>query len=526
MDETTAASSKAPPQLETTAVADHRQQVIAESSCLAAALAASRPDPWGPGYLRLYLICSLIFLVATMLGNVMGSINALPEYTAYYHLPVTGNAGTGIVFSIFQVFGQMAAAVFFWFVDWQGRRLSIFVGCLGACIGAIVTAVAPSLTAFIGGRFLLSFFAAIATQGASLYLVEIAPPQYRGTLTGLFSTLYFLGSIIATTVVYGANLHLAGRGNLSWRLPLWLQMVCPALACLGIWFCPESPRWLVGKGWHTDARKTLTKLHANGMPDSPLVNLQLAEMSESLERDGMVGWRTIFNLGALFRTRARLYRTGIGLAFAWFAQFSGNNVASYYLPILLQNVGIVDTSTKLLLNVAYAITGWIPAIAGARCTVGMAVCLAIAAGTAARYEMTGSKAASGASIAFIFVFGCVFAFGFTPMQPIYPSEVLSNDMRAKGGLVFGLASGCAGFVNTLAAPVALEKVNERNRRSAPMLMMVHFRLVTGSMCSSSDGISSNFVSFISSLWRPRDGLWKRWTPYSKQIIHGKLACES
>lgn len=123
------------------------------------------------------------------------------------------------------------------------------------------------------------------------------------------------------------------------------------------------------------------------------------------------------------------------------------SVASYYLPYLLENVGITDTNTKLLLNIIYAITGWIPAMIGARLhdvvgrrklllasTAGMAVCLAIAAGTAAGYVHTGSHASSSASIAFIYLFGSVFAIGFTSMQPIYPGEVLSNDMRAKGKL--------------------------------------------------------------------------------------------
>lgn len=110
-------------------------------------------------------------------------------------------------------------------------------------------------------------------------------------------------------------------------------------------------------------------------------------------------------------------------------------------------------------------------------TMGMAICLAIAAGTAAGYVQTGSKASSSASIAFIYVFGSVFALAFTSMQPIYPGEVLSNDMRAKGMGVFQLTSGCArcvslsmftftsyhandvnSFVNTFAAPIALRDI--------------------------------------------------------------------
>ena len=93
-------------------------------------------------------------------------------------------------------------------------------------------------------------------------------------------------------------------------------------------------------------------------------------------------------------------------------------------------------------------------------TAGMVISLSITAGTAADYVHTGSKAASSASIAFIYVFGSVFALTFTSMQPIYPGEVLSNEMRAKGMGVYQVVAGCASFVNTFAAPDALKNVSK------------------------------------------------------------------
>lgn len=141
------------------------------------------------------------------------------------------------------------------------------------------------------------------------------------------------------------------------------------------------------------------------------------------------------------------------------------------MPLLLTNVGVTNTNTILLLNSIYAVTGWIAAAAGARChdiigrrkmmlgsTFGMVVCLAITAGTAADYVETGSQISSRVSIAFIYIFGCVFAFSFTSMQPIYPAEVMSSEMRAKGMWLNQFTSGLASFVNTFAAPVALKHI--------------------------------------------------------------------
>jgi MFS family permease len=124
-------------------------------------------------------------------GSLMGSINALPNYIDYYNLPTTGTASTGIIFAIFQV-GQMCAAIFVWVADWLGRRWLIFIGTAGVIVGTVVTSTAKTLPTFIGGRFLLSFFAQLACSASPLYLVEVAPPQYRATLAGMYNTFYYM----------------------------------------------------------------------------------------------------------------------------------------------------------------------------------------------------------------------------------------------------------------------------------------------------------------------------------------------
>ena len=62
--------------------------------------------------------------------------------------------------------------------------------------------------------------------------------------------------------------------------------------------------------------------------------------------------------------------------------------------------------------------------------IGMSIALAVVAATAAEYERTASVPSSSASIAFIFIFGVIFAVAFTPMQPIYPAEVLASKWMA------------------------------------------------------------------------------------------------
>ncbi|KAG9253230.1 sugar transporter [Emericellopsis atlantica] len=437
-----------------------------------AELGDNRPAAFSRGQLKLYQICFLVYLCAALVGfdgSLMGSINSIGAYQRYYNVSENEQASTGIVFAIFNV-GQMVGALFAWFSDWRGRRMAILVGCFGVCVGTVITSTATTLATFIGGRFLLSFFSTFASTGAPMYLIEVAPPHLRGTIAGLYNTFYYIGSILANFAVYGTSRNLTG--NLTWRLPLWLQMVCPGVVAIFIMFCPESPRWLIGQERHEEARDFIVKYHANSDAEHPIVQLEMAEMIQSLEGAEMSTWKTIFDIRPLFNTRARRYRFALCVAFSWFGQFSGNNVVSYYLPLLVEAVGIHDTDTKLLLNAIYSVTGWIFAVCGARfhdiigrrkmlmgATLGMAVTLSIAAGTAAGFEQDPSnKRMSSASIAFIYIFGSVFAFAFTPMQPIYPGEVCDNVQRAKAMGFYKLTSGAASFVNTFAAPIALKNI--------------------------------------------------------------------
>lgn len=291
----------------------------------------------------------------------MGSINVIEEYQDYYHLEEGGSSTTGLVFSIWQI-GQMAGALFTWVLDWRGRKMTLVFSALMVVLSAVFTAMAPTLPSFIGARFLISFFSTIQCLAAPVLLVEIAPPLHRATVAGVYNTLYYMGSIIATFAMYGANLHLGG--NIKWRLPLWLQILCPGIVCLGGWFLPESPRWLVAQGRVREAREFAVNFHANGDADHPIVAIEMQEIEDSLaEVRGRSAW-ACFDLRSLFKSRDRLYRLMLVITMAWFGQFSGNNVSSYYLPIMVKNVGITSTNMALLLNSIYAVTGWIAATIG------------------------------------------------------------------------------------------------------------------------------------------------------------------
>ncbi|KAJ6259708.1 Lactose permease [Drechslerella dactyloides] len=430
---------------------------------------ANHPDPWGKGYKELYCICALLYLNSTMAGfdgSLLGNINALPEFHRYFGLDQPGME-TGLMFSSVQM-GSMIGALFLWLADWKGRIFCIRTGSIGVILSVFLQANASDVHAFIIGRFTLGFFSTIACKGSTMFLIEVAPPKYRGTVAGMYNTLYYFGSLLATTsVVISQRAH--PDTDLAWKLPIWYQTICPAIVAFGIMFVPESPRWLIANNHVEEARRIIVRFHANGDASHPIVDLEMSEMVEDLRASGgLMTVASYFDISGLFRTKGRRYRIFILVCMSWFGQFSGNNIMSYYLPQMVTDVGITSTDTKLILNGVYAIVGWIAAASGARlhdvfgrrkmlfgCTCGLVVCLSIITAAAGAYEHTHSQVMSGTLVIWIYIFGIVFALGYTSMQPIYPAEVMTNDMRAKGMALSSFTAGTAGFVNTAVAPIAM-----------------------------------------------------------------------
>lgn len=89
------------------------------------------------------------------------------------------------------------------------------------------------------------------------------------------------------------------------------------------------------------------------------------------------------------------------------------------------------------------------------CIVWLGMC--VAQGFYASSDQTNVMAAN-TTLFFIFLFGSVYSVGFTPLQALFPVEVLSFEMRAKGMAFSQLAVNLAGLLNQFAWPIALKDI--------------------------------------------------------------------
>lgn len=413
-------------------------------------------SPWSKAMWKLYGVLFIAYLCGMLNGfdgSLMGAINAMLPYQKHFGLDGAG-ASTGLVFAIYNI-GALPAVVLTGPVnDYWGRRAGMFTGSCIIIVGTCIQAPAVNMGMFLTGRFLLGFGVSFCCVSAPCYVSELAHPKWRGTMTGLYNTMWYIGSIIASWTCYGTN-YIEGNG--AWRIPIWLQLVSSIIVAGGAFFLPESPRWLVAQDRVDEARQILGKYHGEGREDHPIVNLQISEMYYQIQTDATD--KRWWDYSGLVKTRNARSRLICVLGMAFFGQWSGNSITSYYLPEMAKTAGIGDSKTQLELNGIYPVLCWLGAVFGARMTdrIGRrplllwsilfsSVCFAIITGATKIGVDKSNKMASNAAITFIYLFGIVFSFGWTPLQSMYIAETLNTETRAKGTAIGNFGSNVAGTV--------------------------------------------------------------------------------
>ena len=88
-----------------------------------------------------------------------------------------------------------------------------------------------------------------------MYVAEVAPPKIRGTLI----TIYQLAITMGILISYLVNFALHDVEN-NWRWMFATGLLPSLLFFIGLFFIPESPRWLVKAGFREKAVKVLERI--------------------------------------------------------------------------------------------------------------------------------------------------------------------------------------------------------------------------------------------------------------------------
>ena len=204
--------------------------------------------------------------------------------------------------------------------DRLGRRRLIMIAAVTFTVGALGAAAAPDAWTLVAARFVLGLAVGSAALVVPLYLSEIAPTQIRGAISSLNQMMIVIG-ILAAFIV---NAILASSGD--WRLMLGLAAVPSLILLAGMFFMPETPRFLVRSGEEDEAREVLDEVTADDeTPDEKVEEIQEVEEEE----------------GGLSLLREPWVRPAliVAIGLAVFQQFIGINTIIYYAPTTLTSVG-------------------------------------------------------------------------------------------------------------------------------------------------------------------------------------------
>ncbi|KAL6410933.1 hypothetical protein AUP68_07365 [Ilyonectria robusta] len=283
---------------------------------------------------------------------------SLPAFRDYFGVDTSGSR-IAIVIAAMSI-GNAVASLFQWVSDIIGRRGTAFVGNCILIVGCILQAAAPNHATLVVGRLISGAGCSLSATVGPLYMSEVAPSAYRGLAVGLYCSLYSIGAIVIAVVLLGGSYM---SGDWSWRMPMIFQIGPPLIVAALIYpLTPESPRYLVYKGQIEKAKQVIALYHTSSESlDDPIVAATVKQIQDSLETVDTRPW----DFTELFKTRSARYRLFIIFIYSFYQQCNGTGMLNYYLPRVLELVGITNTQHQLAVNVGMTVVSWISTVAGA-----------------------------------------------------------------------------------------------------------------------------------------------------------------
>ncbi|KAK5051910.1 hypothetical protein LTR84_002713 [Exophiala bonariae] len=422
---------------------------------------------------RAYNILVILLMSLGSIGygynaSIIATTLAQPTFISYFELD-TRPDGTSLIATtngLYQAGGFLAVFSVSWFADRWGRRFAIGISAFINLISGIGLTASVHIGMFIFFRFLAGAGAFMIVAAVPIWMNEVVPPNVRGIMVDCHCVGLLVGYTSATVVGYGF-FHLSADKTGAWRGPLSFQCLPVLLLLLGIYWMPESPRWLLGQDRVEEAEKVLHKLHG---PEEARIELQQIRAALNADRHLESSW------WSMFAKKSYRKRSFLAMGMAASIQTSGILVVNNYGPTIYRSLGF-DTNKQLIYQIGWCCTALGTGIMSffiidrfKRPTLlslgvgGCASCLVILCALVGKYasspEMleTPNTAALSAAVVMIYLLTAFYQLGLDGVQFAYLGELFPYQIRAKG-MVLGIATICGMNIMWLqTAPVAFEQI--------------------------------------------------------------------
>lgn len=401
------------------------------------------------------------FLFGFDSGVINGAVTAISEEFNSKSVATGFNVSSVLL-------GCIVGALFSgYFADKFGRKPVM----LGMCALFIITAwgagIAGSSTEFVIYRLIGGFGVGAASAICPAYICEISPTKLRGRLTSMQQMAIVCGLFAAFLSNYAIAKFSGGASEVSlfgfkaWQWMFWTGILPAVLFLIGIFFIPESPRYLVAKGNLEGARAVLARLFGEDV-DGEIEKIresmrgQKASFSDLLKPNS-------FNLKPI---------VWVGLIVAIFQQISGINVIFYYGEVLWRSVGVDETRALAQNVISGGVNIFATAIAmllidrlGRKCLLisgallmtislaAMSIIFSFASVSDKALTLPPHLAAAAFIFAIIYVFSFCASWG--PVVWTLLAEMFPNSMRASAVALCAGGVWLSNFVVTMTFPPML-----------------------------------------------------------------------
>jgi sugar porter (SP) family MFS transporter len=348
-----------------------------------------------------------------------------------------------LLVSIVLIGAMMGAIVGGAVADRIGRRATLVWAGGIFIVGSLLAPLSANVFVLIVARAIIGIGIGFTSVTAPVYVSELAPPQSRGMLIGLYQFALTVGIALADLVGY----WLAAQQ--AWRLMFGLAVVPTVFFLAVILTVPESPRWLFAHGRREDAAAVL-----HLYTDAVGARQFLDDIEQGLKTPVEQRWSALWSpavRGALF----------IAVGLTVLQQVTGINTIIYYGPQIFELAGSSSHANAIFATLIVAIVNVVATVVGIALVdrigrkpllyvgvTGMTIALFALSFAFGHPAMLASSLASIAITCLVVYIAC-FAFSLGAIAWILVAEVFPLRVRGRGVAAGTLFSGVANFAVSL-----------------------------------------------------------------------------
>ncbi|KAF9522875.1 hypothetical protein CPB83DRAFT_899259 [Crepidotus variabilis] len=233
-----------------------------------------------------------------------------------------------------------------------GRRGTLFWCGIFCTISVIGQGLAQTWPQLLVCRLLLGLGMGPKASTSPIFAAENVPANVRGGLVMSWQMWTAFGIFLGTA----ANLILQSTGDIAWRLELGSAFLPAIPLTIGIYFCPESPRWYMKKDRYLDAYQSFLRLRNSPLQaarDMFYVHCQLTEEFEALRGSSYLG--RFFQLFTVPRVRRATLASWVVMIAQ---QMCGINIIAFYSSSIFSDAGYTDRQA-LFASFGFGLVNWL-----------------------------------------------------------------------------------------------------------------------------------------------------------------------